>query len=72
MKTYMNTGGNSGISGYEFGKDYIDVLFSTGAIYRYSYASAGIDKVEHMKQLAEQGCGLNSYIMHYARLDYVK
>lgn len=70
MERYANRGGNSGVSGYNIGEDYIDVMFSTGAVYRYSYRSAGVAKVEEMKRLAVTGRGLNSYIMCHARFNY--
>lgn len=70
MERYANRGGNSGVRGYSIGEDYIDVMFSTGAVYRYSYRSAGVAKVEEMKRLAVAGQGLNSYIMRHARFNY--
>ena len=70
MEKYANLGGNSDSCGYIIAEDYIDVMFSTGAVYRYSYRSAGVAKVKEMKRLAVAGQGLNSYIMHYARFNY--
>lgn len=70
MQEYKNAGGNSNVMAYTIGDDYIDVQFGTGKIYRYSYKSAGVAKVEQMKVLAAQGYGLNSYIMRHARKDY--
>jgi len=63
MERYRNISGNSNISAYEIGSDYIAVKFqNTARIYRYSYAKAGRANVEHMKQLALAGHGLNSFI----------
>ena len=62
MKPYGNLGGNSGVNAYEIGSDFIRVEFSTGGIYRYTYESAGKNNIEYMKQLAESGHGLNSFI----------
>ena len=71
MQMYKNLGGDSNIKCYEIGNDYIDVIFyGTAKTYRYSYASAGGQNVERMKRLAQQGEGLNSYIMNYARFSY--
>lgn len=56
MQLYKNLGGNSGVRAFEVGGDYIDVQFSSGRTYRYSYESAGSVKVEEMKKLAMQGC----------------
>lgn len=72
MEMYANLGGESGIIQYSIGDDYIDVMFSTGAVYRYSYASAGSIIVDEMKRLAKRGYGLNSYIMRNARKSYEK
>ena len=68
MERYKNVNGNSNVSAFSFGPDYIDVQFRGGEIYRYSYRSAGRTKVEQMKRLAIQGYGLNSYIMRNASL----
>ena len=64
METYGNFGGDSGISAFEIGADYIRVKFSsTGKVYTYSYGKAGKSHVDQMKILARSGSGLNSYIM---------
>ncbi len=70
MKRYKNLGGDSGIVAYEDGEDFIKVKFSDGSIYFYNYTKPGPDEVEHMKQLAEQGQGLNSYISRHIRKRY--
>ena len=70
MKRYLNLNGNSSVSAYGTGADYIDVQFTDGSIYRYSYSSAGQYHVEQMKFLANVGSGLNSYIMSYCRYSY--
>lgn len=72
MQQYKNLGGNSNVKAFFIGEDYIDVQFGSGKPYRYSYQSAGKDKVEEMKRLALLGSGLNSYIMRNARKDYEK
>ena len=65
----QTVGTNHGIAA--LGDDYVDVVFyGTAKTYRYSYASAGRHPVEQMKKLAEQGIGLNSYIMRNTRLLY--
>jgi hypothetical protein len=70
MERYQNFGGDSGVSAYEIGSDYIRVRFSTGAVYSYSYRKAGGAHVERMKALARNGSGLNSYINRYAKFLY--
>ncbi len=62
MEPYRNVAGNSGVKAYEAGPDYITIEFSDGAVYRYTYASAGEENVERMKGLAEAGQGLNTFI----------
>lgn len=70
MQQYANVSGGSGVRGYQSGSNYIDVYFSDGAIYRYTYASAGSSAVEQMKRLATAGSGLNGYINQYVRKAY--
>jgi hypothetical protein len=68
MERYRNSGGDSGVSAYEIGSDYILVkFFGTARTYRYSYQKAGQNHVENMKRLAQSGNGLNSYINKYAK-----
>jgi len=68
----MNIDGDSGAFGYECGDDYIRVQFSTGAIYLYTYQSAGAENIEKMKVLARNGEGLNSYINTHVKRRYAK
>ena len=70
MDLYADIGRKSGVRAYEIGDDYIDVMFSSGAVYRYSYRSTGVAKIEEMKRLATQGQGLNSFIKKYANKNY--
>ena len=73
MQRYGNYGGDSGVEAFEIGADYIVVKFyKTVQTYTYSYESAGVEAVEHMKELAIKGEGLNEYINRYAKYKYVK
>lgn len=72
MIKYQNYGGNSNVLAFKIGGDYIDVQFADYSIYRYTYRSAGVSNVEAMKELAQSGSGLNSYIMRYCRTLYEK
>ena len=72
MEHYANRNGNSGVAAYEAGADLIRVQFKDGAVYRYTYSSAGADNIEHMKQLARNGAGLNSFIMRNVRKAYAQ
>lgn len=68
MERYRNSGGDSGISSYEIGSDFIIVKFTgTFRTYRYSYRKAGQHHVENMKRLARDGSGLNGYINRYVK-----
>jgi len=72
MERYRNIGGDSGVAGYENGPDYIRVQFSDGAVYLYTYASAGSNNIEEMKRLAAAGEGLNAFIIKNVRKRYAK
>lgn len=53
---------------YESCLDYIKIRFKNSAIvYYYTYNVPGEDHVEKMKELADQGAGLNTYINQYAK-----
>ena len=70
MERYKNLGGNSGVSAYEIGTESITVKFSSGAVYLYTYKSAGSSNIEKMKSLAVDGEGLNSFIKIYVNKGY--
>ena len=73
MEKYKNLGGNSNVSAFEIGPDYIKVRFNTeGSVYTYSNQSAGASHITRMKQLAQSGHGLNSYIQTHVRNNYVR
>ncbi len=69
MKAYKNLKGDSGISRYQIGDDFIVVEFDVGHLYLYNYTSAGKAKIERMKLLAKTGKGLSTYISRYVK-DY--
>lgn len=62
MQRYLNLSGDSGVTHYEIGADYILVKFHGKPPYRYSHARAGKKHVERMKALAVAGRGLSTYI----------
>lgn len=72
MKKYKNLGGDSGVSAYEIGDDFIRVVFSDGGTYLYSNESAGIQNIDQMKELAEYGEGLNAFINTNVKYNYAK
>ena len=72
MEIYKNLSHDSSVRMFSIGADYIDVKFTTGPIYRYSYESAGRENVETMKRLARYGDGLGSFIQRNVKYKYVK
>ncbi len=74
MENYRNSGGDSGVSTFEIGSDFILVFFKGNhKPYRYSYGGgAGQNHVENMKRLARTGSGLNGYINQYVKYLYDK
>lgn len=72
MKIYRDIDGDSGVSAYEYGSDFIKVQFSTGAVYNYTYQSAGTYNIEQMKKLADAGDGLNAFINTQVKTLYAR
>lgn len=62
MKSYRDAGGDSGVSAYEYGADWIRVQFKDNAVYEYTSSSAGQGNIDTLKSLADAGNGLNSFI----------
>jgi hypothetical protein len=67
MKPYKKQSGPSGVSAYSIGTDNIKIRFVDGSIYLYNFKSTGKRNVERMKQLAEAGKGLATFINKYVR-----
>jgi hypothetical protein len=72
MIPYKDINCDSGVEAYEYGNDYIIVLFKDGKNYKYTCQSAGAHNVEKMKLLAERGDGLNFFINKNVRKEYSK
>ena len=70
MQPYGSPGGDSGITAYACGPDWIDIRFRHGGTYRYDGRHPGALHVIQMQRLAEAGDGLNTYINRYVRDDY--
>ena len=70
MKRYRRLHGESGVVAYDSGDDWIRVQFVEGSLYTYTYASAGPIRIEQMKQLANAGQGLSSFISRHVRDKY--
>jgi len=66
MQVYQNLKGDSGISHYEIGTDYVAVKFKGSAgMYVYKTRRVGKSHVERMKTLAQKGQGLSTYISQH-------
>jgi len=73
LQHYLDLNHDSAVANYEIGQEFIRVQFRKNSrVYTYSYASAGVQHVENMKQLAQYGDGLNAYINRYTRWLYLK
>jgi len=70
MKAYRKIGGDSAVSGYEYGADWIHVQFRDGSVYEYTSTSAGQGNIDTMKRLADRGNGLNSFIHRNVKKRY--
>lgn len=67
MQPYGDHERRRGVKAYEIGPDSIDVAFSSGWIYRFSYATPGPLRVERMKELAQSGKGLSTFISKHVK-----
>lgn len=67
---YRNLGGESGITSYAIGLDFIAVQWKPPAVYIYDHVRPGRAHVEHMKALAEGGRGLGTYISQHVGKAY--
>lgn len=66
MKPYKDINGDSGVSAYEYGDDWIRVQFKYGGTYEYRSSNIGLAHLTAMKSLADTGDGLNAYINTHA------
>jgi hypothetical protein len=62
MKPYRDIHGDSGVSAYEYGDDWIRVQFKHGHTYEYRASRIGLLHLSTMKRLADSGSGLSTYI----------
>lgn len=71
MISYKNFNGNSNVKCYNISENYIDIEFyNTPSVYRYSNVVPGIQVLNELKRLANQGYGLNSYINRCVKKNY--
>jgi hypothetical protein len=62
VEHYLNLNGDSGVTRYAIGRDFIRVQFRDPTIYVYDYVRPGKHHVDRMKELAVSGRGLGTYI----------
>lgn len=67
MQRYKEISGNSGVSSFSPGKDFIKIQFKDGSLYLYNYDKPGKKEVEEMKRLAKAGKGLATFINQHVR-----
>ena len=70
MTKYKNLSEESGVIAYEIFDEGIRVQFISKEIYYYSYDSTGEEHIEKMKELAEKGRGLATYISQHIRKNF--
>lgn len=70
MQHYKAISRDTGVYSFESGKNYIDVQFRDGSVYRYDHVVTGKDHIEKMKRLAVKGKGLTTYINQHVRNRY--
>jgi hypothetical protein len=67
MQPYGEHVRKHGVVAYEIAPDSIDVEFTSGWIYHFTYNNPGQLRVERMKELAQAGHGLSTFINRYVR-----
>ncbi len=72
MTKYENLSGNSGVTAYEIGNDWIKAQFLHEWIYLYTVESAGSSNIEEMKSLAQSGQGLSGFISRNVKYNYAE
>lgn len=72
MQRYANRSGHSGVVAYELGADSITVKFTGGDRYLYTEDSTGAAHIARMRELAESGRGLSTYISQHVRDRYAR
>ena len=70
MQPYGDRTRQHGVVAYEIGPDWIEVEFTSGWIYRFSYNMPGQLRVDRMKQLAASGKGLSTFISRHVKNRY--
>ena len=69
---YLNLNGDSGVTYYAIGDDFIAVQFQDEAVYIYDHARPGAHHVGQMKIRAVAGRGLATYISQNVKDVYAR
>jgi hypothetical protein len=69
---YRNLSGDSGVTYYAIGPDFIAVQFQDPNVYIYDDSRPGPAHVDRMKALAAAGRGLGSYISQHVRKAFAR
>ncbi len=69
---YRNLKGDSGVTYYAIGPDFIAVQFQDPTVYIYDHSCPGHVRVEKMKALGVGGRGLGTYISQHVRKAYAR
>ena len=69
---YGNLSGDSGVTHFAIGTDFVAVQFETPTVYVYDYDRPGRITVEQMKAFALAGRGLGTYISRHVRKAYAR
>jgi hypothetical protein len=72
FERYQNLSGDSGVTRYTIGIDFIGVQFRDPVVYIYDNVGPGREHVERMKALARAGRALATYINLYVRKRYAR
>jgi len=69
---YRNLSGDSGVTYYAIGPDFIAVQFHDPTVYFYDHTRPGRAHVEQMKTFAMGGRGLGTYINRHVRKAFAR
>jgi hypothetical protein len=70
MQPYGDHARQHGVVSYDIGPESIDVEFTSGWVYRFTYDRPGALRVNRMKELAQSGRGLSTFISKYVKNRY--
>ena len=62
MRPYRSQGGVGGVIAYDYGADWIKLQFTGGKSYTYKSIGVGAENIKTMKQLADAGRGLTTFV----------